>query len=562
MSVCSLFLARSLPHHDPGCCLTVQAFVFRCRRRLAPFPEGCAAPWSKLLFAGPSGLGRRRRVAFFFRAMSSPRILLYTRLLLILNLVRGKHGVEMVGDVLRSAKFVTLFSKASLDVLCWRSLYRAVLQRLKKSGMTASSISHAEGLHAGYSGLHPLKALAFSAAARINFDEMVAGCYEVVLSCTCPGFVLLPEHVLRLWTAIKGKAPLALRESQLKKAGRYTSMSLTRAMVDVLCETLHCACNSYNDDLHGVMCRGQSRVSADYYNSSVFKLFGISSRKQFLNLWRSCARLMLGMRCISFRMLTSRSITFLTFHVHLCEVKQCLKTFGVAMVRRILKAVRACDDGIRKQLRDAHSALMVKGYVGGSQCHAVFMVRTAARLLHISLQKAGPRRLGGSRSEMHKVLKDMARMQLSPKLSLLCIPEWRSVSATAVSLYAKAVNKFPRDIASMKLAELRARAVAADIPRVRCKDKLELLVLLSKPVETRLRPRLVDLHRLVRERGGNPRCSSKQQLRSWNVDQCRQHLLHKRKVSELRALISPDHKRCRSTKNEMIQLLMKDVTVY
>ena len=58
------------------------------------------------------------------------------------------------------------------------------------------------------------------------------------------------------------------------------------------------------------------------------------------------------------------SVTFFTFHVHLCEVKQCLKAFGLKMLQRILQAVRECDDSIRKQLRDAHNALMHEGYVG------------------------------------------------------------------------------------------------------------------------------------------------------------------------------------------------------
>ena len=185
--------------------------------------------------------------------MLSHRVLLYTRLLLILNLVRGKRGVEIVGYLLQLGKFLQLFAQVTLDAASWRELYRAVVQRLKKLNLSKTSISHAEGLNAGYSGLHPLKALAFSSAARTNFDQMVAGCYEVVLRCTCKGFVVLPEHVLQLWGAIKGKAPLALRKSQLKKAGRYTSMSLTRSMVQVLCEALGRVCNTraWHCQFHG-----------------------------------------------------------------------------------------------------------------------------------------------------------------------------------------------------------------------------------------------------------------------------------------------------------------------
>ena len=65
---------------------------------------------------------------------SSTRALLLTRLLVVLHLLRGKNGVELVGEILGQRKHIRLFSVDAVSVSTWQQLHRAIIQRLKQVG--------------------------------------------------------------------------------------------------------------------------------------------------------------------------------------------------------------------------------------------------------------------------------------------------------------------------------------------------------------------------------------------------------------------------------------------
>ena len=495
----------------------------------------------------------------------STRALLFTRVVIVLNLVRGKNGVELVGEILGQREYLHLFCADAVHVKTWQKLHRAVIHRIRQLGESCPFISHREGLASGYSGIHPLEALRHSCEARHFFDKVVNGCYALVLRCMCKGFVVLPEHIIELWNAIKGKAPLAKRGRTLCLAARYTSMSLARVLGQLLCSILGRPLATYNESLHAAMTQGQSRVTASFFEEqddvsdmSVFQLFGIENSRVMLELLHQAADRVQGMRCISLRLQAVASVTWSTFLAHLCEVKQCLKKWSLRPLAKIAAAVKDADLHALRDVRRAHQNLMQGA--GGNKCHAVFMVEAAIRVLRLKIDKGKRGPIQGKRADMHKLILDMASSQLSPKLNLLCIPEWRAIEAVSLELLEKARAQTPKDICEEAMDSLRAEAVARGVRGVRSLRRDELLVALSSPTSavgdscTRARTTLQQLYHQVREEGGNPKPYNKKGERiAWNRETCRRYLLRKRPVEELRELHPPDFKRARKSKAAIIE---------
>ena len=261
------------------------------------------------------------------------------------------------------------------------------------------------------------------------------------------------------------------------------------------------------------MAQGQSRVQApsiepqgDASNMSVFQLFCIESSRVMLDLLHQVADRVQGMRCVSLRLQSAESVTWATFLAHLCEVKQCLKKWGLRPLAKIAVAVKGADLHDLLGVRRAHLKLMQDGFAGGSKCHAVHMVETAIRVLRLEVAECGS--VQGKRVDMHKLILDMASSQFSPKLSLLCIPEWRAIETVSCELVETVRAHTPQDICEEPMDSLRVEAMSRGVRRVRSLRRDELLVVLSKPTSavgdtcTRARATLQELHHQVREGGG------------------------------------------------------------
>ena len=133
-------------------------------------------------------------------------------------------------------------------------------------------------------------------------------------------------------------------------------------------------------------------------------------------------------------------VVWQTLLVHLCEIRQVLKRFGFEQIRSLLDEIIVANSAVRLQIRSDHKTLMARAYAGGSMCHAVCMVLRSARRLHIKLHKCADVLGPPTKELMQALVIDFAKTQLSPKLNVHCIPEWRSMRSNANALYTKFVN--------------------------------------------------------------------------------------------------------------------------
>ena len=168
---------------------------------------------------------------------------------------------------------------------------------------------------------------------------------------------------------------------------------------------------------------------------SVSMLLYLTTLTAFNTMLRMVRRSFIGCRCVAYRVINGATITWQTLLVLLCEVKQCLNRYSYDALKQITKAVRKASDRQLRCIREWHAGLLQMGYAGGSKCHAVYMVEKAAEVLQadfVKMTKAEKdRQKRRTQTEMHGLLKDFAFCQLSPKLSTLFIPEYRTMEAFA-----------------------------------------------------------------------------------------------------------------------------------
>ena len=95
---------------------------------------------------------------------------LLARVLLLLHLVRGNAGVGFVWDVMVKNNLLQDFAASvHMTASIFKKLHRCVCSRLKERSLSFTHLCHNEGLNAGYSGIHPLRALSKNKVARDLF---------------------------------------------------------------------------------------------------------------------------------------------------------------------------------------------------------------------------------------------------------------------------------------------------------------------------------------------------------------------------------------------------------
>ena len=159
----------------------------------------------------------------------------------------------------------------------------------------------------------------------------------------------------------------------------------------------------YSKELHDVMSKSQSsgykEGVGDGLGKDVFHLFYIADCKDFGSLCRRLAKLAQGSRCSSIRVPNTSSITWQTVLVHLCEVRKCLQAYGRRQLQKLMTALGDATEDELINMRQRHEKLMSQGYAGGSKCHAMFMVESAAMVLNVCLERCKTVATRGSRSE-------------------------------------------------------------------------------------------------------------------------------------------------------------------
>ena len=463
-------------------------------------------------------------------AMACSLGLLLSRTLLLLHLVRGKKGVEIVGDILCRQPYLAAIKKGVLNAGSWKALLAAVKATLSKDGLPDTVLAHAEGLNAGYSGIHPLEALAGSAVARKMFDTASASMSSVIRKFLIRGYFVTSQDILDLWKSVRQNVVLAIRNGKIMKAGKYTSMSLARSIAHVATGVFKRPATPYSEDLHATFSGCQSRVRAgevehrgDVLGRSVFGLFYMSGYRDFVDMWKELAPLVLGQRCLSLRLQSEDSVTWQTLLVHMCEVRQCLQKYGLEQLQRLMKLLGKADEAQLRVIRADHASLMDIGYAGGSKCHAVWMVERAACAVGFSLARATCPKTRGTRTQMHRLLMDMASMQVSPKVSVLAIPEWRAMECVAGRVLEKCSDACVPE-PTFDVLKKKARDMGHVVKSRHLASKVELAALVDsgRATAARRNPTIGELRKLVRKAGGNPqpRKGGTDAPPNWTKDEC------------------------------------------
>ena len=465
--------------------------------------------------------------------------LVQARLLLLLHLVRGATGVSIVSACALTRKHFVSFT-SDVTKQAWSALYKAVVDKLGPHAHL-EDLAHLEGFSAGLSGKHVLIALRDSSKARQLFEAASRSWAKIINRMHCKGYILQPSDVLQLHKAVKGKIGLALRGKTLNKANRYTAMSLARSMAQLLAHAFGRSLTVYSVALHTAMSKGQSKGAVSRneqaaFDAVVYQLFHIRNHAVFQKLLQKLQEKMQGCRCLSIRIQSAASITWATCLVHLCEVRQCLQRYGLAQLQELFDALRKASAQQLAAIRHHHKELSDRGYAGGSKCHAVWMTQQAAVALHLQLvpRKRTMKEMTGTRQQMHALLADYAHWQLSPKLSSLAIPEWRSMQTAADDVLSATQDLFENDpYLAKSFEDLRtlARSMGHRVARGMSRSDLLELVSSGKAVVAPKRT-LESLRRLVRKSGANPQPRTST-THSWTALDCRQYLLKRKTASEL-----------------------------
>lgn len=97
--------------------------------------------------------------------------LLQARIVLLLHLIRGMFGVEVVGTLFTQRAVLKKFAVMGfMTSAAWKDIRTLIRRKLKRMRKSNTFAQHAEGLLGGFSGLHPIDALVFSRKARQAFE--------------------------------------------------------------------------------------------------------------------------------------------------------------------------------------------------------------------------------------------------------------------------------------------------------------------------------------------------------------------------------------------------------
>ena len=120
--------------------------------------------------------------------------------------------------------------------------------------------------------------------------------------------------------------------------------------------------------------------------STVFKLFHIETLAVLKKLMAKVKQRFQGSQASSIRVQSGDSINWKTFLVHLCEIKQLRKKFGISQLRQVFQAFAKATHTFKKEIRVCHKTLMAQASAGSSKCHAVHMVEQAAHCMGLKLK--------------------------------------------------------------------------------------------------------------------------------------------------------------------------------
>ena len=485
---------------------------------------------------------------------------LLARALLLMSLVRGLHGVTVLGKVLQSKGVLSMLATAdSVSKETWSKILSKMRSTARTLGFKDADLNHAEGLNAGLSGVKPVVLLAHHKGSGEAFHNASLSWSQIIDKCLGKGYVLSSKDVLAMRDAA-AEVFLAKHANGIKRASSYTRMSLGRSMAMTLPLLFNRPAGEYDQHLHDAMKSGQA--------DDPFSLFHIDSWTEFVSMWKKLRQVacFVGIasksvhHCASDGQLKRSFTPWQCVLVHLCEVRQCLKKFGKKTLQGLLYNVQNMTEEQTKDARKAHSELFQKGYAGGSDCHAVYQTKCVARIINYDLQRLATTEvdMAGSKKEMHAILIAMAKHKLSPKVVTVCIPEWVALRSSMEVLLPK-TKELCGGVQDVMVLRKAARELGNRDSEVRLASRDKLVAIIAAGKVQKPRPlSLARLRKLVREAGEQPQPDKYTVGGNWTSIQCRAFLLKRKKSSELRSLLPENMKKARLCKDEMVSIMLED----
>jgi len=468
------------------------------------------------------------------------------RVTLFLLLVRGKDGVLLFGGLLIAPRVLQAVCKPVLTKTFWKQLGAAARKNLLRAKQKVTFVQHREGLLAGLSGMHPLYALEQSSGARRMFDEVAESWSVVIDRLLCRSYTLTDIDVLSMKRAVQNGVALARRRLKgvLKNvlARSYSTMSLARSVAVLLPALLERDVADYTEDLHRDMSKGQRQFG----KRTIFWLFRIRCHCDFVALWRSLEAL-----------LTTAEVTWQSILVHLCETRQCMEKYGMLPLLEFIGILSIASDYKKGQIKKFHHELLGRGYPAKGKCHAVAMIEFAAAILGFKLtplKPSAPPPRRGTASEMRRLLKGLALYGVSPKVDMASIPEHTALLG-ALGKLMPLLSGVCQPRATVPDLRKQARQRGHDPVG---QSRVDLIALLQgAPRKQHPTPGINALRQLVSAAGANPQPSRADGAQSWSAKACREYLLSRKSIGELRALCGGNAKRLKTSKEDMVTTLVQ-----
>ena len=338
----------------------------------------------------------------------------------LLKCTRGVDGVRTVSEYILAnwAVYVTDF-----DELCI-GLIRHCEEVCEEKGKTY--LSHREGLHAAYSGIHFVRTLGqqYVRNRLVSFSMRHASIFRAVFGDRDKG--ITSREILYMGNNLRGYVALAMRSGRHKMCGPYNSMDTIRCLMYVLHYGFKTDEIPYDSPSHSWFLSRQKRNKLRTGSIQTLQYFGVQTHGSM-------------MRAIQ-RMrdeLPGSAVNFASMYVLYCETRQAIKKYSINGVYILIHEYVS-----RKEVRDvAGSVRMVLR--NSRVCHTIRILEAIRIYLKLESKSLYDEERMSDRDPA-SVAHLIGKYRICPKVDLSAVPEWVEVADCMKAFIAK-VNSNSND---------------------------------------------------------------------------------------------------------------------
>ena len=413
---------------------------------------------------------------------------LFSLVFLLVRFTRGFEGIPVVCDF--TLEKWSVF-ESDFDGFC-----KALVSHCEAvcKGTCISQLSHREGFHTIYSGIHFIRTLK-RADCRKRIKKVAEIMKPVVsrLLRLRGRTQLTVSEIIALGNSMCGFVALAVRKGRVKMAGKYNAMDCARCFMAVCERILRCRPAEYVQVLHNWFLTKQSKK---YRDEACLRYFGALSCD---GMTRAIARMRASLSA-------GASVCAATMQILYCETRQAINKYTIGGVCYLLerfdmsRIVRHHVSRVRARLQSCDDV---------STPHTLQLLETIRKQVGMMMQelrKQHPRRMLSVSDLAHKV----GRLRICPKVVLEGIPEWNVLSRCMMAVVAKVKNM--QRSASYQDVKQAARSMGITYYNAGGSSKKTRKVLLRQlaqkmkaPQGTGMKKRsFAELEQLVKAAGGQP----------------------------------------------------------